>query len=247
MQLDVRMACLDRALASLESVSGLWASADDLLVARREAVLETLRPLAECEQPVTGIYFRVRPEDDAARTEGERLIAAVDNGYTLRKAGRGKQFAEQLPALLERAEASSDLTAQAEVYRIAGLQERDRSKAEALFRRALATAIAGRNDQVATMAGMDLIGSLVDQRRFVEAGEHGGARRCREHAARWTQRPHPRSRPQGPDVRGTDREPAWARGDAGRPAPRTPSRISRRHSLHGNHSRSNTRCAGSTR
>jgi tetratricopeptide (TPR) repeat protein len=178
--MDLRMRCLDRRLLELRALGDVLAGADDEVMARAEAAVAALQPLAVCRDARTLAAQVEPPSDPAARlklAEVERRLAEAEAQY---RAGRYPLALDEVgPAAALAAEVGYK-PAQAEALLLRGRIEDANGKleeAEASLRAALLAAEAGRHDRAAAEAWIQLLSVVGDRRGRYQEGP-----RLAEHA-----------------------------------------------------------------
>ena len=166
--LDLRMACLDRALQEVGALSGLLARADRPVVGTAGEAASRLPALSICSD-VALLRARVRPPRDPAMAK--RVAAAQSRLAGLKAliaAGKYKEGFPQAVALQAEARSLAYPPLEAEVLQALGqLQDLmgDPKAAERTLFEALSASEAGRNDEAAVDAGTRLVWVVSDSQR----------------------------------------------------------------------------------
>jgi tetratricopeptide (TPR) repeat protein/predicted Ser/Thr protein kinase len=166
--LDLRMACLDRALQEVGALSGLLARADRTVVGTAGEAASRLPALSVCSD-VESLRARVRPPRDPA--VAKRVAAAQSRLAGLKAlvaAGKYKEGFPQAVALQAEARSLGYPPLEAEVLQALGqLQDLmgDPKAAERTLFEALSASEAGRNDEAAVDAGTRLVWVVSESQR----------------------------------------------------------------------------------
>ncbi len=175
--LDLRMACLDRRLAELDSLATLLVEADAQSVARVLRSLDGLAPIDACAD-ATALRAPVQlPEDPTLRAEIVAVQDEITRGGQLRDLGR---FADAIAAgtrSVARAEALGHAPTLADALALLGSAHAlagELATARPILEEAVWTAIAGRNALAHASASGALVTLTGHAQEDVAAGERWG-------------------------------------------------------------------------
>jgi len=158
--LDLRMACLDRRLGSLSSLTELFANADPQVVENAAEAASSLPDLAFCNN-TEALRLAVRPpEDPETARKVEELRATLDQVASLELAGRYKESLTLAEEAVETARTIDYDPVLAEaLYRLGKAQSdlRMGSKTADTLKEAVDLAERSRHDELAADAWIDLI------------------------------------------------------------------------------------------
>ncbi len=156
--LDLRMACLERRRDELDALVGVLVGADVAVVREASSAAQRLTPVDECARVEALTQLAAQPSDPAQREAIAAVARELSRAHALAAAGRPRDAAEQLAALVPRARELGYAPLLAEVLAHHGelASRRGETWAEATLEESVWTAVRAGADSIAARAAVEL-------------------------------------------------------------------------------------------